>query len=127
MAFGGTCQGYTLFLLIGGDYSPEVASFTVEIDGKKQEFPAFRGAHGRSLLLIPEAKEAATDLAMKSLAQRLANARTPIVITTDKGWTRTVPPSPMIARFNQECISWRARQDAQAVAVPSDKSSLPTP
>ncbi|MGH6614619.1 hypothetical protein [Sphingomonas sp.] len=127
MVFGGTCQEYPLFLLLGGDYGARVASFTVEIDGKKQEFPAFKGAHERSLLLTPKAADAATDLAMKSLAQRLASARTPIVITTDDGWTRSVPPSPMIARFNQECISWRARQDAQAAAVPSDRSSLPTP
>lgn len=110
MAFSGICDTLPVFALFGGDYAYGIKRFEVKIDGKVRRFDAFEGNHGRGLFLDAPLEPREPGIReMQAIADELANARSPIIVTTDDGWSRTIPPSPMIARFVSECRSWRER------------------
>lgn len=110
MAFSGIYHTVPVFVLFGGDYSYGVKRFEVRIDDKVRRFDAFAGTGGRGLILdVSLEPSAAWNREMQAIADELANARSPIVVATDDGWSRAIPPIPMIARFATECRSWRSR------------------
>ncbi len=107
--FGAVCDNppSPTFMLMDGDYRRGVRSFTVSVDGRKRAFDAFAGGNEAdpALVLLPggasgSAEEAADQ---RTIEATLAGARSPIVITTDNGWTRSVPNSPRIGKFVATC------------------------
>ncbi len=112
MSFSGHCDARPIFALLGGTYSATASSASLVVDGKARRFDVYRGEHGGGLLFLaglergrgPSHSDAEEEL---SIAHDLANARRPLTISTDDGWTRQIPPSSDLGRFVQACIAFR--------------------
>ena len=86
----GRCHETTVFSLSGGDYPPDASKFQVVVDGKSRTLPAYRGKHGRLLVVDDSAT-----------VHKLASAKR-IGFRVGK-WTRSLPGSPFIGRLIREC------------------------
>jgi len=112
MIFAGHCDARPIYALIGGSYSTKAGSASLIIDGKTRRFDISRGEHGGGLLFLANlelVRHPLLDAGREelSIARDLANARHPIIISTDDGWTRQIPTNANLGRFARECIAFR--------------------
>lgn len=109
MGFVAICDSLPVFALFGGDYSDRAARGEITTDGKSQSFQVFRSVHGGGLVFMQDGADEQIYRDAQALADNLASARSPIVISTDDGWRQLVPTDAKLARFVRECRSYRNR------------------
>ncbi len=80
--------------LIGGDYPSGSDNFQLSVDGQTRSIAAFRGTHGRALLIDDQ-----------KIIAAFATAKHEITFRVGEHWARNVPPDPRLERFRQRCLT----------------------
>jgi hypothetical protein len=91
--FAGTCNAGPGYALMNGDYS-DTDRFRLIVDGRQWTLPAFRGVHGRSLI-IGDAPQVTAAIAAARREIRFEIGR----------WSRALEPAPMIRKFAARCAA----------------------
>ena len=115
--FVGVCDAQPIFGLVDNSYSRRTKVVSLIANNVKRDFAIFKGVHGGALLFTATQSASSGHKASGSqfnlaTARDLAQSSHSIVVRTDDGWERQIPPSSNLRRFLRECMEYRRKNGA---------------